>query len=397
VRILLDDINARGIARALMALDEHPAIEVRLYNPFRNRKGLQRTLEMIVRAFRVNHRMHNKAWIADGRVAILGGRNLGDEYFGAAEQVNFRDLDLGLLGAEVAQAERIFDAYWNSATAVPIRSLKKRSRIGLEGLATKLESSANETRARPYLERIAALGGIARLLDEQRDSLHRGAFRVIADPPIKWKNDDRSLWMIDKLLPQLATAEQEVLLVSPYFVPGTNGSAHLVALRRSGVATRVLTNSLAATDVAAVHAGYARYRPILLSGGVELYELKSQGDTHMSLAGSRGASLHTKALLVDGRRGFVGSFNLDPRSVNLNTEMGVLFESETVGRRLAEEFQRLIDPRSAYRLGLDEGGGLHWSTQANGKAITLRQEPDADPLRRIGVWLLGRLPIESQL
>ena len=397
VRILLDDINARGIDRALLALDEHPAIEVRLYNPFRNRKGLMRTLEMIVRAFRVNHRMHNKAWIADGRMAIVGGRNLGDEYFGAANQMNFRDLDMGLVGPVVTQAERVFDEYWNSAAAIPIRSLKKRSRIGLAGFAAKLEQSAGDQRAAPFLERVEASGDIHALLASDPE-LYRGtSFHIIADPPIKWKSDDRSIWMIDKLLPELAQAGRELLLISPYFVPGSNGSDGLVALQGRGVDTRVLTNSLAATDVAVVHAGYARYRPALLRGGVRLYEMMSRGDTHMSLAGSRGASLHTKAFLVDGQRGFVGSFNLDPRSANLNTEMGVLFDSTTMGALLEEEFRGLIAPQTSYEVSLDARGTLRWSAEVSGEPRVLDREPDARLPRRIGVWLLGWLPIESQL
>lgn len=397
VRILLDDINARGIDRALLALDEHPAIEVRLYNPFRNRKGLVRTLEMVVRAFRVNHRMHNKAWIADGRVAIVGGRNIGDEYFGAADQVNFRDLDLGLMGPVVNDAERVFDDYWNSAAAVPIRALKKRSRIGLHGFAAKLRHSAEDPRAEPYLERIVSSGSTYSLLTGS-PTLYRGdSFRIIADPPIKWKSDDRSIWMIDKMLPVLQQAEREVLLISPYFVPGDNGSAGLLALRERGVDTRVLTNSLAATDVAVVHAGYARHRPALLRGGVRLYEMMSDGDTHMSLAGSRGASLHTKAFLVDGQRGFVGSFNLDPRSANLNTEMGVLFDSPTMGIMLTEEFERLIASDTSYEVSLDERGALRWTGKRQGRLQVQDREPDASLARRIGVWLLGWLPIESQL
>ncbi len=398
VRMLLDDMNAEGIDPQLMALDAHPNIELRLYNPFRNRQGMARVLELVQRVFSVNHRMHNKAWIADGRVAVIGGRNIGEEYFSADAEVNFRDLDLLLFGPAVQQASNIFDDYWNSAAVVPITALNKKSPEALRRLLAGADLEANAAAAQPYLARVAESQLVR---DYYGQALHphwSANVQVVSDPPLKGRDDNRNGWLVDRLSATLATTRHKALLISPYFVPGDVGTAGFAALARRGAEVGIVTNSLAANDVPAVHSGYASYRKPLLEQGVRLYELKARGHTDSAgLFGSSGASLHTKAFVVDDARGFVGSFNLDPRSVDLNTEMGVLFEDPAIAVDLRNEYLRLIDPATSYWVYRNAKGDLRWLDRAVVPPRALDHEPDTSAWQRGVVRVLGWLPIESQL
>src|SRR5690554_6525158 len=327
VRLLLDDINAGGKDTPLLVLDGHPNIEVRLYNPFRNRDGFARMLEMLQRGFSLNHRMHNKAWIADGRVAIVGGRNVGLEYFSASEESNFHDLDLLLFGPEVAQASAIFDAFWNSEAVVPLSDLGKLSLADIRNVVESVADKADTPAAQRYLERVDASPSVRAYLD-QAPSPHRiDRIRIVSDPPVKRPGGDTADWLVDHIDASLRGARDAALLVSPYFVPGEDTTELLNGLAGSGRHVGVITNSLAANDVAAVHGGYAKYRKSLLAGGVHLYELRPEaaasgggevdndaragGGGSGGSVGSSGASLHTKAFLVDQAQGFIGSYNLD--------------------------------------------------------------------------------------
>lgn len=398
VRMLLDDMNAEGLDPQLMALDAHPNIELRLYNPFRNREGIGRLVELVQRVFSINHRMHNKAWIADGRVAVVGGRNIGEEYFSADPKVNFRDLDLLLFGPAVGQASTIFDAYWNSEAAVPFEALHRMSPSELEAMITTADTDATAASARPYLERVEQ--------SQTVQAYHAGGLsphwikdvQIVADPPLKWRDDDRSGWLVGRLTAMLDTTRNKALLISPYFVPGDAGSAGLEQLVRRGALVSIATNSLAANDVPAVHSGYAGYRERLLRAGVHLYETKARGHIHSAGAfGSSGASLHTKAFVVDDARGFVGSFNLDPRSVDLNTEMGVLFKDEALAIDLRNEYLRLTGPALSYWVFLEGDGRLRWLDRSAAPPAVLEQEPDTGWMQRSLVRVIGWLPIESQL
>ncbi len=401
VRLLIDDMNVAGRDDAWLAMDAHPNLEVRLFNPARNRGGgLRRALEMGLRFAGFNRRMHNKAWIADNRVAIVGGRNVGDEYFDAAAETNFQDADLLLLGAAVAQASGVFDAFWNSAAVVPLAALHRRgSQWSAEDFAARRRQWLAEAAASPWVRALAGRDDLAEKLQGGLGLHWSPGIRVLSDPPEKAsplaRRQDRAGWLLYDVMSLLFSAERESWLISPYFVPGAGGTLLLAGQARRGVQVRVLTNSLAANDVPAVHAGYRAWRAPLLAQGVQLYELKPDGrGPGRELIGSSGASLHTKAFVVDGARGFVGSFNFDPRSVQLNTEMGVVFDHPA----LAAEVKRLFDagarPEAAWRVQRAEGGGLQW--QDGGDRVWAR-EPEAGPGLRALVWLLGWLPIESQL
>lgn len=423
VRLLLDDINAGGKDTALLVLDGHRNIEVRLYNPFRNRSGIARLLEMLQRGFSLNHRMHNKAWIADGRVAIVGGRNVGLEYFGASAASNFHDLDLLLFGPEVAQASAIFDAFWNSAAVVPLSDLGTLDMAGIRAMVEGIDREAEGAAARRYLERVDASPSVRAYLDQALAPHWSDRIRIVSDPPVKRPGDDTSGWLVERVDAALRGARESALLVSPYFVPGDDTATLLTRQATRGVDVGVVTNSLAANDVAAVHGGYTKYRKRLLAGGVRLYELRPEaadgggdgeggtgpdgrGRTRSGIgsgsgarSGSSGASLHTKAFLVDGRSGFIGSYNLDPRSAWLNTEMGVFFDDPGLAADLHAEYLHLSGPALSWEVGLDEDG-LYWldaAGAADAGGQRLRQEPDAGRWRRLQAWVFRWLPLESQL
>lgn len=397
VRILLDDMNARDMDSKLLLLDAHPNIEIRLYNPFRNRTGIARIVELAQRFFSVNHRMHNKAWIADNRVAVVGGRNIGVEYFGAGEDVNFRDLDMVLFGPAVGEASDIFDTYWNSRAVVPLSALARAPRSGFESLAQEIETEAAGADAQRYLKRLEAS---RRLQDYARQRLApfwTDRLHLYSDPPLKGRDEAVGDWLVGRIVRDIAGAKREALLISPYFVPGEDGAQALLRLAREGAAVGVITNSLAANDVPAVYGGYRRYRSDLLRNGVHVYELRAQGVADSSLFGSSGASLHTKAYVIDDRRGFIGSFNMDARSAYLNTEMGVMFDDPALARALREEYLRLAGPQLSYRVSLDANGDTRWLDRAHAPPRLLDVEPDTTRWQRVSARVVSWLPIESQL
>lgn len=400
VRLLLDDINAFGFDPWLLALDSHPMIEVRLFNPSRSRtNAFRRGLELTVKYFTATRRMHNKCWIADGRLLIAGGRNIGDAYFDASEDANFHDIDVLAAGACVAEAQAVFDRYWNSDPALPITQLHKIRQIARprwNRLAVRLKRHASAAVAVRLIGHLEALPGLFRIGAELPLHWSRDV-EVIADPPEKASGLARSEWMGERINALLRTARQSLLIASPYFIPGSGGARTLAALAAGGRHIRILTNSLAATDVIAVHGAYARYRKALTAAGVALYELKPEPKRHRaSLFGSRTASLHTKAFVIDGTLGFVGSFNLDPRSRSINTEMGLLFRCDDLVSHLTSAFESQMEPEISYALSLRDGR-LVWTETRDGRTLAHLSEPEARLRRALPAWLISWLPIESQL
>ncbi|MER9405310.1 phospholipase D family protein [Mesorhizobium caraganae] len=393
VRMLLDDVNPRKNDSAYLALNNHPNIELRLFNPSGIRRGrIMRGVEVLLRLFALTRRMHNKAWIADDKFAIVGGRNLGDAYFDAAE-TNFRDLDMLLLGPAVQQTAQIFDAFWACEESKPIEALGSGTE---HKQASLFEASDPETESR-FLNGIGERGSIAEFIAASSDVHWVKGVRVISDPPEKVRGWRRRSWLMKELLPIIQSTRECLEIVSPYFIPGKRGAAILLDLVGSGVDVSVLTNSLAATDVAAVHGAYANYRKRLLRNGVKIFELQPfSRQPAISVFGSKGASLHTKAFTVDEKTGFVGSFNFDPRSASLNSEMGVLFENEKLVAELRTQFQLEISPEASYRLELKHNV-LHWHGCYEGMLRDYTSEPEAGLFRRILAVFVRHLPIESQL
>jgi putative cardiolipin synthase len=403
VRLLLDDMDARANNFALAGIDAHPNIEVRVYNPYGSREGsVGKFVETAAGAKRLNRRMHNKAWIADNRVALTGGRNIGDEYFAASEATNFFDLDYFALGPAVEALSRSFDAYWNSPAAYPIAALSKSpaDEAALASLRAKDEEALARDRDSAFVRALPTSEPVQRVLAGKLPMQWSARWQVLADDPMKslagGSGPVRSQ-VLDGLREAMAQASREITLISPYFVPGEQGTAALVAQQASGKRVSILTNSLAANDVAAVHGGYSRYRKPLLEGGVEVYELKptagAAGSEKKSWFGSSGASLHTKAALFDRHRVFVGSFNLDPRSVSLNCEQGVLVDDEVLAKELQARYEGATGGKFSWKLGRDAKGGLTW-TDASG---TLDAEPQASFGRKLQSWMTRVLPLEKQL
>ena len=404
-RLLLDDMGAAANDRSLLILDSHPNVEVRLFNPIGLRS--HRMLGTLLDFKRVNRRMHNKTFTVDGRVAIIGGRNIGDEYFGAAELMNHSDFDVVTKGPVVREVAASFESYWNCPAAVPISKVSKErvSEADIQRGMQELLAHREMMEKSPYAKALRSSKLATTPLSELR--LLKGQAMVVADDPEKVTRspDDASTHLAPQLRGIVDGTKKEVLLVSPYFVPGKEGTEWFARMRQRGVAVTLITNTLAATDVAAVHSGYTRYRKTLLQDGVVLYETKSEppapGEkTHfsmpsLSLTGSSKASLHAKTFVFDRRWVFVGSMNLDPRSLKLNTEIGMIVDCP----ELAEEMLRTLAsqlPERAYRVELGSGG-LTWTSQEDGKTVTLKSEPPAGFTKRL-IWrIASMLPIEGQL
>ncbi len=248
VRMLLDDMGIGTMDATLLTLDSHPNIELRVYNPFRNRSGVMRVLEMVQRAWGINHRMHNKAWIADGRVAVVGGRNIGVEYFSAAEDTNFHDLDVMVFGPTVVDASRIFDRFWNSEAVVPIAGLNRKPKTTIRDMLAQIQEEAESPEARRYLDAVDMSASVRRYATGELSPFWTDSLRIVSDPPAKWRDDTGEDLLVPELFETIDSAQRSALLISPYFVPGTDGTEWLSGLSRDRkVQVAVVTNSLAPT------------------------------------------------------------------------------------------------------------------------------------------------------
>jgi cardiolipin synthase C len=412
VRVLLDDIYTDQNEAELIALDSHPNIEVRLFNPFRYRGGnvLTHAYEYLTDSGRINRRMHNKLYIADNQMGIAGGRNIGDEYFQADDQLSFLDLDVLASGPVVQDMSRSFDNYWNSSAVVRARALPRyrESRKRLPGLKETLKSHRIALYNTDY-GRDLAMRQVGERLASGKLAWLPGKASLIVDPPEKVEGKTRlSELLVGQLAGLRLDPQQELLLVSPYLVPGRIGVEWLTYLRSHGVRVRVLTNSLAANDVPLVHAGYARYRVGLLKAGVELYELKPKENSHpkkhMTLSsGTSRASLHAKTFVFDRRNVFIGSFNFDPRSALLNTELGVVVDNPDIAQRVTELTERAMAPSHSHRVMLKpvapgETPRLVWFSQnEKGELAGTDTEPNSTHWQRFLLEFFMNLPIESNL
>jgi cardiolipin synthase C len=412
VRLLLDDINVHNEVDMLDALNAHPNIKVRLFNPFHTRDPsfLSKTTQFLLDAHRLNRRMHNKSFIVDGNVAIVGGRNIGDAYFDAGNDTNFRDLDLIAIGPVVKEASHAFDEYWNCDAATPVTAFrgKRASHYDLAKLRVDLGHDA-----RAFAQSDYAQATLDKLPDgpsaDRPGAWFWGTATLVADQPAKIDaesaRDEHSLRIGPQIKSMIDQAQQDVLLISPYFVPGDSGARYLTGLASRGVSVKVLTNSLASTDEAAVHAGYSRYRRALLEGGVQLYELRPAAGVEQPATAkgtSSGVSLHAKAIVVDQRLVFVGSMNLDQRSKLLNTEMGIIVDCPQLAEAVTQFFDTATLPSTAYHVVLTphdspHGGRMQWLASDGGKPLVYHHDPEASIKRRLEVDMLKLMPIEGML
>lgn len=379
VRLLLDEIHGADVEDPMRTLSEHANIEVRLFNPFHNRSW--NTLDFVTRFSEANRRMHNKAFIADNSAAIVGGRNIGDEYFEASKDLDFGDFDIVTYGDIVTDVSKSFDSYWNHKMAVPIEvTYGKKPKISLEDLRKDLVEHRHTIEETPYADALNESPFLTRI-SERRLETFWGSGVVVADPPQKISQDKIAAedLLIHQLQQAMGRAETEIFIISPYFVPGDQGVAMIAAAVKRGVKVKILTNSLASNDVSVVHAGYKGYRKPLIEAGAELYELKpslnkvTKGKKKGMFASRSG--LHGKVYFFDNHKMFVGSLNLDPRSVYINSEMGVVVESpELIHFLLTNVSDRLSE--NTYRLYLDEDKDLRWESKTKGKKTIYTNEPE---------------------
>lgn len=408
VRLLLDDGGSAGLDSILHALNQHPHIEVRLFNPLVLR--WPRTLGYMLDVARTNRRMHNKSFTTDSQASIVGGRNIGDEYFGTLQETLFYDLDVLAAGPVVQDIAQDFDRYWASLSAYPLeRIVTVPYALDLPTLRARMAQAAASEQGQRYQQALQH-SSLRRWLQQGNPAWLWAPAHLVSDHPAKALGQANGQQLMGAQLARaIGQPRHTVDLVSPYFVPTAAGIQALQQLRAQGIQVRVLTNALEATDVALVHAGYTRYRPQLLRLGVELYELRRQtpppalqADVPRSqrrwLLASSGSSLHAKTFAIDGTRAFVGSFNFDPRSVLLNTEMGLLIESPVLAERIHSAFDEAV-PWHAYRVQLGEDGRLQWhSTLPATQAPHIEyREPNSRWYKRWGLWLLQHLPIEPLL
>ncbi len=399
VRFLMDDNSTAGLDETLAAFDAHPNVEVRLFNPLGIRNP--RLLGYLADPFRVNRRMHNKSFTADNQVTIVGGRNVGDEYFGATAGVLFADLDAIGIGPVVGEVSGQFDRYWASGSAYPAdRLLPPAGTAQVKRLAETAEKTVLDPAAVAYLKAIHDSPFVRELIGGTLP-LEWAATRTISDDPAKALDKaPRETLLAQQMRAIFGTPTARVDLVSPYFVPASEGTRTFVDWAKQGVRLRVLTNSLEATDSAAVHSSYARRRKPLLLAGITLFELRrspgAPGKGGSGLSGSSGSSLHAKTFAVDGSRVFIGSFNFDPRSAELNTEMGFVIESPKLAGQMAEVFDTSV-PVKAYEVQLSDSGDLVWIERREGATIRHDTEPGTSARRRAWVWFLSKLPIEGLL
>ena len=397
VRLLLDDNNTAGMDATLAALDSHPRIEIRLFNPFRQRRW--RWLGLLTDFSRLNRRMHNKSFTADAQATIVGGRNIGDEYFDAGKQALFVDLDVLGVGPVADAVEQDFERYWNSASAIPAsRVLSAAAGDALANFAVAANARVQGTMAMAYLDSIRRSALVRDLLAGSQN-LTWAPTRLLSDDPKKGLAHEKSTdLMVARLARTLGGVERELYVISPYFVPTSRGTGFFCSRAREGLRVAVLTNALEATDVLAVHAGYAKRRHKLLRAGVKLYELRRHSPGRrrwwraQGFHGSSASSLHAKTFSVDRRRLFIGSFNFDQRSVRLNTEMGFVIDSVDMAAAGADEFIRGV-PDNAYEVRL-RGHRLEWVERNEGVEIVHRREPGSTFWQRIFVWAIGKLPID---
>ena len=404
VRMLIDDIYGNEDEDTWVALDAHPNIEVRLWNPWK--RGNNRLIQSIFRFKDINYRMHAKSFTVDNQATVLGGRNIGDEYFDADTDVAFSDIDVLSIGPSVAEVSSEFDEYWNSEFAYPVNILARQgSEQDLDVLRDARTAFYEEQTTSSYVKALTD-SGLAHGLADGSLGFGWSEARVIHDSSQKKtlgkKGKDELL--ISQLAPYITGAKKTADIVSPYFVPGDNAADALCKLAQDGVQVRILTNSLASNDVSAVHAGYSKYRRKLLRCGVQLFELDEslkdrEGKAFTWLPGLKKSSLHAKTMVFDGEIMFVGSFNFDQRSLNINNEIGLVFHDPEIAGAAANQFEDNVN-KVAFQVEFSREGGsqdMHWVGGQGGPDTVMEKEPYATTVQKLTVGILKWLPIDSQL
>lgn len=418
VRLLLDDNNTGDLDASLLALDQHPNIEVRLFNPFVYRKW--RMLNYLLDFSRNNHRMHNKTFIADSQVALIGGRNISNQYFDAGESFQFSDVDVMMVGQIVPEVAKSFDDYWNYPMAYPAVQMIKAAdhQLTLNQLRFQLAHYKATSTAQNYLNLTREQADFDNWLSGD-EKMQWVPAHLVQDSPEKINKDaKRSEHLTFQLQNLVGKPQKQLDIISAYFVPADTGTESLISMKRQGVRVRVLTNSYAANDVGVVHAFYAKRRKELLENGIELYEFLPQsrnvkgrkskknhisaladdgaGKKGLSIGDSSDASLHAKMMTFDNQQAFIGSFNFDPRSANLNTEIGVILDSPTLATQVSKDLDNSI-MNIAYRVRLNERGKIIWEEKTPTGIKVYTHEPNISQIKRFGLKVLSYLPLDGYM
>jgi len=409
VRLLLDDV---GVGRknddVYIWLDSHPNFSVSLFNPIATRES--RTLGLVSSARRLNHRMHNKSMTADSTMTVVGGRNIGDEYFSLNELVNFADLDVLAIGPVADQVSDSFDIFWNSPSTIPVSALHDKT-VNMEKAAEVRDMLRGRVdRDSADLYQAMRETRFIRLLRSHEMRFYWGDIVAFHDIPDKMQGADEASLLLNQLRGEVGRIDSDLLIISPYFVPSKQGVGSLVAAVQKGALVRVVTNSLASTDVAAVHAGYKKSRRQLIEGGVELFEMipvlekGNKVSREISFYGSSAASLHAKTFIIDRQRVFIGSMNLDPRSIQLNTEIGLLIENPELAGYIEDRitddiasacYSVVLEPKNPDRP--DGRNRLVWIEHRQDGDIRFYKDPQTTAWQRFIVGLIGLFPVDSQL
>jgi cardiolipin synthase C len=419
VRVLVDDGDTVPGDEQIMALDAHPNVQVRVFNPFayRGHSTLRRVLEFSLHASRLDYRMHNKLMVVDNAIALVGGRNIGNQYFQMDPDSQFADDDVLAAGPIAVRLSATFDEFWNSPFAIPAAALNRHQRSA-KALTARRKRAAERSEQQlqtlktdgiDYAARVASGEPYASVLSGRLPLVWAQA-EVVSDSPDK-KNiesgDRRGRLMARSVLQAARAAQREVLMVTPYFVPAADELALLQDLRQRQVQVRILTNSLESTPDPVAQAAYRQYRKPLLEDGVELYELRALlGNTRgsgqtavVSRYGNYG--LHAKLFVFDREKLFIGSMNFDERSKHLNTEIGVIIDSPELAQQTAMRFENMVQPANAYALAWHTVGTgssqLVWDSQENGNAVEYTREPARSEWQRMEQSMLSWLPISGEL
>ncbi len=405
VRILLDDMGLADRDASLVTLDNHPNIEIRIFNPFS--RMYSRHVQFITRLGDVTRRMHNKSFTVDNQVTVVGGRNIGDEYFNADPDLAFGDLDVMAIGPVVKEVSDSFDRYWNSQLAYSVASLLSQEipLSQLDEVRPEWDQFVNEQKDSDYYRALLNSNLGRKIINHETVEYMWGSAKAIYDQPEKVVEsiDNRELHLAPLLRPYFEQLEDELIIISAYFVPGNKGVEFLSQLSKKGVRVRILTNSLASTDVTLVHGGYGHYRKDMLRAGVELYEIDKQltkKQRKEMKTSSSNASLHAKAFVFDRKYLFIGSLNSDPRSIEQNTEIGIVIESPELVKMMGEVFERTITEEAfALELGKNFMGmdAIRWVSNKGGETKVYTDEPHSSLWRRFLATMAMILPIESQL
>jgi putative cardiolipin synthase len=397
VRLLLDDNGIAGLDEVLAALNRLDSVEVRIFNPFTQRK--LKWLGFITDFSRVNRRMHNKSFTVDNTVTVIGGRNIGDDYFGATNDLLKKDLDLVAVGSVVDEVSTDFDKYWACGSAFPIEEVVHTAKTSTYTTREYMPKQACSAKREHYLAALKE-SSLVQVLLSKKLTLEWKIAKMISDDPIKGLGkQNKEAALFNKLTQIIGQPKSSVLIVTPYFVPSKEGVKAFAQLVKNGVSISVITNSMQATDVLPVHAGYAKRRKALLKAGIELHELKKMGTNayehlkKLGPLGSAASSLHAKTFAIDSERLFVGSFNFDPRSIHLNTELGFVIESPRLTSEVEREFYEQAK-QNAYQLALDNNNKILWKEALGGSTITHTKEPGMTAVSRASLAFLSLLPID---